>query len=147
LPAAAGEYRNPRRDVPFAMLAMIATVTAVYVAVQWVALGTLPGLAQSQTPLAEAASLFSGSWLVWVLTVGAAVSLPGSTSNTMLLGRRYVRALASDVFVPRTRSGTHPRSRTPVTAMPVIGVMSLPLASSGSFVLLALLSVVARLVT
>src|SRR5690606_3719458 len=96
LPAAAGEYRNPRRDVPFAMLAMIATVTAVYVAVQWVALGTLPGLAQSQTPLAEAASLFSGSWLVWVLTVGAAVSILGTTGNTMMLGPRYLLALAND---------------------------------------------------
>src|SRR5690606_26650969 len=42
LPAAAGEYRNPQRDVPFAMLLMIATVTGLYFVVQWVALGTLP---------------------------------------------------------------------------------------------------------
>src|SRR3546814_8340782 len=53
LPAAAGEYSNPRRDVPFAMLMMIASVTLPYFAVQWVALGTLPGLAQSQTPRSE----------------------------------------------------------------------------------------------
>src|SRR3546814_3665614 len=58
LPAAAGEYSNPRRDVPFAMLMMIASVTLLYFAVQWVALGTLPGLAQSQTPLADAAATF-----------------------------------------------------------------------------------------
>src|SRR3546814_17672466 len=58
LPAAAGEYSNPRRDVPFAMLMMIASVTRLYFAVQWVALGTLPGLAQSQTPLADAAATF-----------------------------------------------------------------------------------------
>ncbi|MDG6348100.1 APC family permease [Luteimonas sp. 8-5] len=147
LPAAAGEYRNPRRDVPFAMLAMIATVTAVYVAVQWVALGTLPGLAQSQTPLAEAASLFSGSWLVWVLTVGAAVSILGTTGNTMMLGPRYLLALANDGFGPRSMTRIHPRFRTPVTAIMVIGVLSLVLALSGSFVQLALLSVVARLVT
>ncbi|HLL83323.1 MAG TPA: APC family permease, partial [Longimicrobium sp.] len=37
LPAAAGEYRNPRRDVPFALLAMIGTVTLLYASVQWVA--------------------------------------------------------------------------------------------------------------
>jgi amino acid transporter len=41
-PAAAAEYRNPQRDVPFAMHTMIAIVTATYVSVQWVALGTLP---------------------------------------------------------------------------------------------------------
>ena len=36
-PAAAGEYKNPRRDVPFALLAMILIVTLVYSGVQVVA--------------------------------------------------------------------------------------------------------------
>ncbi len=107
LPAAAGEYRNPRRDVPFAMLSMIATVTAIYVAVQWVALGTLPGLAQSQTPLAEAAARFGGGWLALVLTVGAAVSILGTNSNTIMLGPRYLHALAIG-WLRATRAGQHP---------------------------------------
>src|SRR5690606_2581113 len=117
LPAAAGEYRNPRRDVPFAMLSMIATVTALYVAVQWVALGTLPGLAQSQTPLADASAVFGGGWLVWVLTVGAAVSILGTTSNTMMLGPRYLLALANDGYGPRAMTRVHPRFRTPTIAI------------------------------
>ncbi|MDQ2702072.1 MAG: APC family permease [Pseudomonadota bacterium] len=147
LPAAAGEYRNPRRDVPFAMLSMIATVTAIYVAVQWVALGTLPGLAQSQTPLADASAIFGGSWLVWVLTVGAAVSILGTTSNTMMLGPRYLLALGNDGYGPRAMTRIHPRFRTPTVAIVIIGVLSLLLALTGSFVQLALLSVVARLFT
>ena len=147
LPAAAGEYRNPRRDVPFAMLAMIATVTVLYVAVQWVALGTLPGLAQSQTPLADASAVFGGNWLVWVLTVGAAVSILGTTSNTMMLGPRYLLALANDGYGPRAMTRIHPRFRTPTIAILFIGVVSLLLALTGSFVQLALLSVVARLFT
>src|SRR3546814_10252240 len=81
------EYSNPRRDVPFAMLMMIASVTLLYFAVQWVALGTLPGLAQSQTPLADAAATFGGGWLALVLTVGAAVSILGTNSNTVMLGQ------------------------------------------------------------
>lgn len=147
LPAAAGEYRNPRRDVPFAMLAMIATVTLVYVAVQWVALGTLPGLAQSQTPLADAAARFGGGWLALLLTVGAAVSILGTNSNTIMLGPRYLHALAMDGFGPRALTAIHPRFRTPAVAILVIGVLSLLLALTGSFVQLALLSVVARLFT
>ena len=147
LPAAAGEYRNPRRDVPFAMLAMIATVTLVYVAVQWVALGTLPGLAQSQTPLADAAARFGGGWLALLLTVGAAVSILGTNSNTIMLGPRYLHALAMDGFGPRALTAIHPRFRTPAAAILVIGVLSLLLALTGSFVQLALLSVVARLFT
>jgi amino acid transporter len=147
LPAAAGEYRNPRRDVPFAMLAMIATVTLVYVAVQWVALGTLPGLAQSQTPLADAAARFGGGWLALLLTVGAAVSILGTNSNTIMLGPRYLHALAMDGFGPRALTAIHPRFRTPAVAILTIGTLSLLLALTGSFVQLALLSVVARLFT
>ena len=145
LPAAAGEYRNPRRDVPFAMLSMIATVTVIYVAVQWVALGTLASLAQSQTPLAEAAAGFGGGWLALVLTIGAAVSILGTNSNTIMLGPRYLHALAADGYGPRMLAGIHPRLQTPVAAIVTVGVLSMLLALSGSFVQLALLSIIARL--
>ena len=147
LPAAAGEYNNPRRDVPFAMLMMIASVTLLYFAVQWVALGTLPGLAQSQTPLADAAATFGGGWLALVLTVGAAVSILGTNSNTVMLGPRYLHAMAMDGYGPAALAKIHPRYRTPALAIITVGVLSLLLALSGSFVQLALLSVVARLCT
>lgn len=147
LPAAAGEYRNPRRDVPFALLTMIATVTFVYVSVQWVALGTLPGLAHSSTPLAEAASRFSGEWLALVMTVGASISILGTSSNTVLMAPRYLLALSQDGYGPRWLGAIHARFRTPAVSIVLIGAVSLALALSGSFVQLALLSVVSRLCT
>lgn len=145
LPAAAGEFRNPRRDLPFALLSMIATVTAIYCGVQWVALGTLPGLADAQTPLADAAQRFSGGWLAGIVTLGAVVSIAGTLGNTIMLSPRYVHAMAADGFGPRALAAIHPRLRTPVPAIALIGGLSLVLALSGSFVQLALLSVVARL--
>lgn len=145
LPAAAGEFRNPKRDLPFALLSMIATVTAIYCAVQWVALGTLPGLAQSQTPLADAADRFSGGWLAAIVTLGAVVSIAGTLSNTIMLSPRYLHAMAADGYGPRGLDAIHPRTRTPVPAILLISGMALVLALSGSFVQLALLSVVARL--
>ncbi len=147
LPAAAGEYRNPRRDVPFALLTMIATVTAVYASVQWVALGTLPGLADSTTPLAQAAAGFSGETLALLMTVGASISILGTTSNTVMMAPRYLLALACDGYGPRSLAAIHPRLHTPAVAVVVIGAISLALALSGSFVQLALLSVVSRLCT
>lgn len=146
MPAAAAEYRNPKRDVPFAMLAMIVIVTLTYVAVQWVALGTLPNLAESATPLADASARFGGMWLALVLTVGAAVSILGTNSNTIMFGPRYLLALADDGVGPAALRRIHPRFRTPAVAIVTVGVLSLILALSGSFVQLALLSVVARLV-
>jgi basic amino acid/polyamine antiporter, APA family len=144
-PAAAGEYRNPRRDVPFALLAMIAIVTALYVAVQAVAQGTLPGIAQSQAPLAEAAAAFAGPGAALLLTVGAAISILGTNFNTMLFGPRYMYALAVDGTLPRPLAKVHPRWRTPHVAIWVQAALALALAVSGSFVQLALLSVIARL--
>jgi amino acid transporter len=129
------------------MLSMIATVTLIYFSVQWVALGTLPGLGRSQTPLAEAASGFAGGWLALLMTVGAAVSILGTNSNTVMLGPRYLHALASDGYGPRVLAGIHPRFRTPVPAIVTVGALSLALALSGSFVQLALLSIIARLAT
>src|SRR5690625_7189061 len=70
-PAVAGEYKNPKRDVPFAMLTMIAFVTITYVLVQFVAVGTFPGLAESESPLADAAVLFMGAGGGILMSIGA----------------------------------------------------------------------------
>ncbi len=146
-PAAAGEHRNPRRDVPIALLTNITVVTLLYVAVQAVTLGTLPQAGESATPLAQAAKGFLGSWGGWLLTVGAALSILGTNSNTILAGPRYLYALALDGFGPRILARVHPRYRTPAAAVMLQAAIALPLALSGSFVALAELSVVARLVT
>ncbi|MEE8138171.1 MAG: APC family permease, partial [Thermoanaerobaculia bacterium] len=82
-PAPAGEYRNPRRDVPFALLTQIVLVTLLYASVQWVALGTLPDLGSSATPLADAARIFLGPWAGTLLTVGASLSILGTSGNTV----------------------------------------------------------------
>ena len=146
-PAPAGEFKNPKRDVPFALIAQIIIVTVIYSAVQWVALSTLPGAAQSQTPLADSARLFLGGWAGLLMTFGGAVSILGTNSNTVLSGPRYLYALAADGFGPRALAYVHPRFRTPVVAVLLQTAIALPLALTGSFVELAALSVVARLAT
>jgi len=146
-PAAAGEYRNPKRDVPFAMLTMITIITLVYVAVQAVALGTLPDLASAESPLARAAGQFAGPAAVLLLSVGAFVSIFGNLGNTTLIGPRYAYALADDGYGPRWLAVVHPRFHTPANAIIAQTAIAAALALSGSFVALAMLSVVARLAT
>jgi len=147
--AAAGEYKNPQRDVPFALLTMIALVTTLYFLIQLVALGTLPDLAErvEGAPLADAATLLVGAWAGVVMTVGAAVSIEGNVGNTTLMGPRYLFALAEDGFGPRALASVHPKWRTPYVAIIVQSTIALALALSGSFVQLAMLSIVARLAT
>ena len=145
--APAGEFKNPKRDVPFALIAQIVIVTLIYTVVQFVGLATLPDVAHSATPLADAARLFLGPWGGWLMTFGAAVSILGSCSNTVLAGPRYLYALAADGFGPRFLAYVHPRYRTPIAAIVLQSAIALPLALSGTFVGLAALSVVARLAT
>ncbi|MBZ4373185.1 APC family permease [Corallococcus interemptor] len=145
--APAGEFKNPRRDVPFALIVQIGVVTLIYTAVQWVALGTLPGVADAQTPLANAAARFLGGWGGLLMTVGGVLSILGTNSNTVLAGPRYLYALAQDGFGPAALATLHPRYRTPTVAILTQTAIALPLAFSGSFEVLATLSVVARLAT
>jgi len=147
--AAAGEYKTPRRDVPFALMMMILVVTLLYTAVQLVALGTLPDLAARTegAPLADAATLLLGTWAGLMMTLGAAVSIEGNVGSTMLAGPRYLYALARDGYGPRALAGIHPRYRTPAPAIVTQFVLASVLALSGSFVQLAMLSIVARLAT
>jgi APA family basic amino acid/polyamine antiporter len=145
--APAGEFKNPRRDVPFALIVQIVIVTLIYSGVQWVALGTLPGVVGSQTPLADAAARFMGSGGGLLMTIGGVISILGTNSNTVLSGPRYLFALAQDGFGPRFLSALHPRYRTPAAAILVQTAIALPLAFTGSFEALATLSAVARLAT
>lgn len=142
--APAGEFRNPRRDVPFALIVQVVVVTLIYSGVQWVALGTLPGVAGSATPLADAAARFLGGWGGLLMTVGGVISILGTNSNTVLSGPRYLYALAQE---GSPFSALHPRFRTPANAVLVQTAIALPLALSGTFEQLAVLSAVARLAT
>ena len=146
-PAAAGEYKNPQRDVPFALLMMITIVTLVYTGAQLVALGTLPNVALSQSPVAEAAGTFLGAAGALLMTLGAMISIGGNVGNTILVGPRYLYALAADGYGPRALARVHPTYRTPAAAIVTLSAVALVLALSGSFVQLALLSIIARLAT
>jgi APA family basic amino acid/polyamine antiporter len=145
--AAAGEYRNPQRDVPFALLSMITLVTLLYTGVQLVALGTLPGVAQSLSPVAEAAGVFLGAFGVLLMTLGAMISIGGNVGNTVLVGPRYLFALARDGYGPRALGKVHPAYNTPAAAIITLSAVSLVLALTGSFVQLAMLSIIARMTT
>lgn len=144
-PAGAGEFRNPRRDIPFALLTTILIVTLFYTGIQAVAVGTLPGLAESRAPLTDAARLFGGRPLALLLTIGAVVSIFGSMGNMTLFGPRYLFAMASDGFGPSPLARIHARWRTPAVAIIAQVTISLGLALTGSFAQLAVLSVIAAL--
>ncbi|HKE17588.1 MAG TPA: APC family permease [Kofleriaceae bacterium] len=142
---AAGEFRNPRRDVPFALILTISSVTAIYTLIQLIALGVVPGLGSTKTPLADAAGILVGRSGIWLLTVGGVLSVIGTCNNAVLAGGRYLYALAARGRVPRVFASVHPRFRTPWIALLTHLALAVPLALSGSFAQIAALSVIARM--
>jgi len=145
IPVPAGEARDPRKAVPFAMVTTILIVATVMTLVQIVSLGTLPGLAASRTPLADAALLFIGAWGALMMTTGAAISMTGNNVGQALSGSRSLFALAEQGDVPKVFGHVHTRFQTPDVAIVVTSLVSLGLALSGSFATLAAASAVTRL--
>lgn len=142
---AAGETRDARRNVPFGLLAAIAVATVVYVLVQVVCIGTLPGLAHSEKPLAEAAVRFMGAAGGSVIALGALVSATGTQGGTLLAGSRMMFAMAERGELPRVLAGIDPRYRTPWLATLLTAGAGLALSMTGTFSYLVSLSVLTRL--
>ena len=142
---AAGEMRDPRRDMPFALLVAIASTTLLYVLVQVVCIGTLPGLAGSSKPLADAASRFMGAPGAAVIAFGAVASTAGTVFGSLLVGPRVLFALAEQGQLPPVFLRTHARFRTPHVAILVTAAAALALAVTGTFTYLLTLNVLARL--
>lgn len=145
--APAGEFVNPKRDVPFALIVQIGIVTAIYTAVQLVALGTVPNLGASPTPLADAAAMMMGPVGGLILTLGAVLSVLGTNNNTVLAGPRYLYALAEMGRLPAVFAKIHPRYRTPYVAILTQTGVAILLMSTGTAEELAVLSAIARLAT
>jgi amino acid transporter len=142
-----GEVRDPRRDIPRALLIAIAVVAVVYFMIQLVAIGTLPELASSSRPLAEAGSRFLGRAGGAVISLGALVSIAGNLFVILLVAARLPYAMAERHELPAFLAATHHRFRTPYVSVLVTSAVALVLALTGSFVYAATISVIARLLS
>ncbi len=143
----AGEVRDPQRSVPFALLTTIIIVTLLYVLIQIVCIGTLPELATSIRPLADASGRFLGTRAGYIITAGAVVSIAGNLHGQMLVTPRVLFAMAEQRQLPKVFVVTHKRFRTPHISIIFSAIVILGLALSGTFIQLVLVSVMARLIT
>ena len=143
----AGEFKNPRRDLPFALLVGILCIAAIYVLAQLGAMATLTDLSATKTPIASAAAEIIGPMGALIVTIGALLSMAGTNSGTMLEGSRMLYALSLGRPNLRALSYVHDKFRTPTVAILIHATVALALALGGTFAKLALLSAVARLAT
>ena len=141
----AEESLRPRRDMPFALIATIASVSVVYLLVHTAALGMLPGLGSETAPLATAAGILAGPAGRYGMTAVAAVSMAGCTLVSLVGASRLLYAMARAAQNPAVLGALSPRRRTPVDASFLLGGVAAALAIAGGYAELAAVSAGSRM--
>lgn len=143
----AGETQDPRRDLPFAMLVGIGGATLLYLLIQLVSIGTLPALATSETPLADASARFLGTGAGSFIAGAAVVATFGTLSASMLAAPRLLFGMAEEGQLPGPFARIHPRFQTPDMAIVLTAAVMLVLTVSGTFIYALTVSTLIRLLT
>jgi amino acid transporter len=143
----AGEVRDPQRNLPRALIIAIVVVVIIYILVQVVCVGTLPGLAQSQKPLADAGAHFLGTAGGAIISAGAVISITGNLNILLLSGSRLPFAMAEQKQLPQLIGSIHKRFFTPYISILITAALMLFLTLKSSFVQALTISTLARLVT
>ena len=140
--------RNTRSNgVCRALLIAIAVVAFVYILIQVVSVGTLPGLAQSQKPLADAGARFMGTAGGAIISAGAVISIVGNLNILVLSGSRIPFAIAEQQQLPSFIAKVHRRFATPYVAILITAGLMLLFTLKSSFSQALTISAIARLVT
>jgi APA family basic amino acid/polyamine antiporter len=143
----AGEVRDPKRNLPHALLIAIAVVAFLYILIQMVCVGTLPGLAESQKPLADASIQFMGAAGGAIISAGAIISITGNLNILVLSGSRVPFAMAEQEQLPSFIARVHRRFSTPHVAILISAGLMLLFTLKSSFREALTISAIARLVT
>jgi APA family basic amino acid/polyamine antiporter len=131
----AGEVKEPRRNVPLAMVLGVLAVGAIYVAMNVTYLYALPltEIARHETIAhAAATALFSPRAAVW-LSLMIAVSCFSAAATCTLSGARVYLAMAQDGVFFKRMAVIHPKWRTPAFSLIGQGIWAALLTLSGRY--------------
>ena len=118
IPVPAGEALDPRRHVPFALIATIIDGDGRHDADADRRAGACCRISPAHsTPIADAAAVFLGSAGALLVGVGSVVSMTGNNAGQVLSGSRMLFALAEHGELPAFFGRIHPRYRTPANAV------------------------------
>lgn len=121
----AGEAKNPEKAMPFALISALVFCAILFIIIQLVAIGTLPGLADSKTPLADSATGFLGVFGGAFIAIGALISVLGNLNGGFLAASRLPFAMAEQKELPQVLSKIHDRTKTPYVSIILTGIVIL----------------------
>jgi len=123
----AGEAINPKKDMPFAIIASLLICTVLYIAVALVLTGMMNykdfTAEELKAPVAAAFSRVGQSWAVLIITAAATTGLI-SVMLVMMLGQtRVFLGMSKDGLLPKFFRDIHPTFKTPYKNTILVGAV------------------------
>lgn len=121
----AGEAINPKKDVPFAIIASLIICTLLYILVSLVLTGMVPFKnLDLKAPVAQAFADKGLTWAVYIITIAALGGLT-SVMLVMMLGQtRIFLGMAKDGLLPKNLfASIHPTFKTPWKSTILVGLI------------------------
>ncbi|WP_316778398.1 amino acid permease [Streptomyces sasae] len=126
------EAKNPRRDIPVAILVCMGVVTLLYCAVALAATGAIGGdqVAGRPAALSYVVNQITGSTIGGgVIAFGAVVAIASVVLAVMYGQTRILMSMSRDGLIPRVFERVSPRTATPVSGTLIVAVVfALPAA-------------------
>ncbi|MDQ1245959.1 MAG: Amino acid permease, partial [Actinomycetota bacterium] len=124
------EAKNPRRDLPRAILGSLVVVTILYILVAVAAIGARGGQPSewegqsSEAVLASIARDVTGSdWAPAIIALGAVISIFSVVLVTMYGQTRILFAMGRDGLLPKVFTKVNPRTQTPVNNTIIVAIV------------------------
>ena len=131
----ASEIREPRKNLPKALLLGVAGVIALYVSINIIYVEVLSPAGLAATTIPASAVMFAalGHFGSTLIAATIAISTVGFLSQAMLTYPRVAFAMAQDGVLPRTFARLGSRSHAPVPAIILQGVITSAAVLLGTF--------------
>lgn len=142
----AGESKNPKREIAKALIGTLLVTAILYFLIQSISISILPNMASSKAPIADAASVMIGGIGATIISIAAIVSIAGNLSTVVFTAPRMTFALSNQGSLPAWFGKISSSSKVPTHSIVFFVTLALVLAVSGSFVWLAIVSSLARLI-
>lgn len=127
---AAGEAKNPQRDMPIGILGSLFFCTLIYIIVSAVLTGMLPYTQLgTEKPVATALAAYpSLLWLKTIIEIGAIAGLSSVILVMLMSQPRIFYSMAQDGLLPPMFARVHPKFHTPYRGTVVVGIAAAILA-------------------
>jgi amino acid transporter len=143
----AGELRNPKRDIPRALVAMLAFVTLIYMTVIWAFGAIAPEAVESRNALAVAAEISMGKLGAIAIVLAACFSIAANSLSGIVTIPRMAYGMAREDMLPGWFAEVSPRWLTPANSIAFYGGLAILFSLWGGFTVLAAASTLTRLLT